>query len=432
MVDVSEYDINVVDAYPGWGKSTRMIKKIKNDQTSCKYLVITPYLTEAHRYAGTDYKQQTGSGKKVVTLPIMKDNKFVYNESEFACYPPREFKHPMNFGKGKVDSLKKLIYGNYDIVGTHALFSYLNQEIYELLSCKNYHLVIDECIDVVTKYDKLTAKQINKLFERDHLYREEDGTVRWDKLDYDLKDKDALFPDIKRLADNGNLISPFDSNKMLLWRFPLDFLSCFNKVHILTYRFENSLMDLYFKKYGIETKIRVHKPDIAQIKENINLIDNKRMNNISLKSKAFSKNSYVKDIKSNNKAMSSQVKKSMTNFVKNICKARTERVMWTSFKEHIPYLKGQGYSKKECWLPLNSRATNEYASRDVVMYTVNRYMNPYIVKFLGVSSESEDFWALSELIQFIWRSAIRDDKKIDVYIVSTRMRNLLIDWLDGK
>ena len=41
----------------------------------------------------------------------------------------------------------------------------------------------------------------------------------------------------------------------------------------------------------------------------------------------------------------------------------------------------------------------------------------------------DDEYALSEMIQWIWRSAIRDGKEIWVYIPSRRMRELLKKWL---
>ena len=40
-----------------------------------------------------------------------------------------------------------------------------------------------------------------------------------------------------------------------------------------------------------------------------------------------------------------------------------------------------------------------------------------------------DKLALSEMIQWIWRSAIRDGKEIWIYIPSSRMRGLLEDWI---
>ena len=42
----------------------------------------------------------------------------------------------------------------------------------------------------------------------------------------------------------------------------------------------------------------------------------------------------------------------------------------------------------------------------------------------------ENKYALSYLIQWLFRSAIRDDKPINIYIPSRRMRELLISWLN--
>ena len=41
----------------------------------------------------------------------------------------------------------------------------------------------------------------------------------------------------------------------------------------------------------------------------------------------------------------------------------------------------------------------------------------------------EDAYALSTMIQWIWRSAIRDGHEIYIYVPSKRMRELLLDWV---
>ena len=43
----------------------------------------------------------------------------------------------------------------------------------------------------------------------------------------------------------------------------------------------------------------------------------------------------------------------------------------------------------------------------------------------------EDTWALSELLQWVFRSAIREHKEINIYIPSKRMRELLLEWLNS-
>jgi len=41
----------------------------------------------------------------------------------------------------------------------------------------------------------------------------------------------------------------------------------------------------------------------------------------------------------------------------------------------------------------------------------------------------EDEAALSTMVQWIWRSAIRDGEEVWIYIPSKRMRSLLIAWI---
>ena len=51
-----------------------------------------------------------------------------------------------------------------------------------------------------------------------------------------------------------------------------------------------------------------------------------------------------------------------------------------------------------------------------------------------------DLWALQEMLQYIWRSRIRgnentvnkQDRAINLYIPSKRMRNLLEQWLNDE
>ena len=63
---------------------------------------------------------------------------------------------------------------------------------------------------------------------------------------------------------------------------------------------------------------------------------------------------------------------------------------------------------------------------------VNRFIDPNLMKFFAernIKLDADSF-ALSEMLQWIWRSAIRDDKPINLYIPSKRMRELLINWIN--
>jgi hypothetical protein len=69
-----------------------------------------------------------------------------------------------------------------------------------------------------------------------------------------------------------------------------------------------------------------------------------------------------------------------------------------------------------------------------MVYIGNRYLNPAICNFFkdnGVVID-QDYWALSELLQWLWRGCIRNDKKMNLHIPSIRMRTLLINWLSNE
>ena len=105
--------------------------------------------------------------------------------------------------------------------------------------------------------------------------------------------------------------------------------------------------------------------------------------------------------------------------------------IWTTFKDYRKQLSGDGYSRG--FLFLNARAMNDYRDKNVLVYSINLFLNPLIKGFFqdhGVVVD-EDGYALSEMLQWIWRSAIRDGGEIWIYIPSRRMRELLQEWIEN-
>jgi len=145
-------------------------------------------------------------------------------------------------------------------------------------------------------------------------------------------------------------------------------------------------------------------------------------------------------------------------FNRYLCDAKASRgdIMWTCPKEYADMLKGKGYtiqrsmtqeeknlpklrfdeleSQLSCFVPCNARATNKYRKRWALAYCCNIYFNPFLKAFFeacpaGAIDLDEDAYALSCLIQWMFRSRIRDGEPIHIYIPSKRMRDLLNDWL---
>ena len=112
-------------------------------------------------------------------------------------------------------------------------------------------------------------------------------------------------------------------------------------------------------------------------------------------------------------------------------RGRNTKRLWGSYARSKNKLSGKGYTNS--FLVFNSRATNLYKDAEYLVYAVNLFNNVKYRRYyekIGINI-SDDQYALSTMIQWIWRSAIRDGKPIHIYIPSRRMRELLINWIES-
>lgn len=129
--------------------------------------------------------------------------------------------------------------------------------------------------------------------------------------------------------------------------------------------------------------------------------------------------------------MLEQLKANTENFFRTVSKTNSEDNMYTVFKSYTKYIKGKGYSKG--FVPCNARGTNEFKDKKALAYLVNFFMSPEIRQFVNHYDLifDEDMCSLSALLQWMWRSQIRNGKPIDIYIPSERMRELLNNWIQN-
>jgi hypothetical protein len=363
----------------------------------------------------------------------------------------RDFKQPSYKGGTKLQNLNELLACQYDIASTHELFKKLTDESREYIQNGHYTLILDEVLSAIDPYDEIKKDDMKLLQDSGCISIDEDGFVIWnqDKADYDTQ-----YNRIKILAENKSLL--YVNQKLLLWRYPPEIFTLFDNVYILTYLFDASILKNYFDLYHIQytKKSIVHENDkyvlsdfyIPDTKKYSPLIDiyNGKLNiNFEQKQNGLSSTWFKVQSKTNAKAIQ-QIKKNLNNYFRNILEARSDTIMWTSFKDYQSKLRGKGYSKefkteqlKEIdnaygFLACNARATNKYAECYNLAYCVNIYLHPAISQFFyqkGIKVD-EDLYGLSEMIQWIWRSRIRNGEKINIYIPSVRMRTLLKSWLD--
>lgn len=415
--------VRIIDNVMGFGKTTGMFDYIRKHKDE-KYLYITPYLSEVDRI-----------------LTVF----------------PAQFSAPVHRGEGKLHNLLSLADAGTNIVCTHMLFLYLDPITVTHFS--GYTLIMDEVLDVISTYNSVcpnkavTSDDIQFLLNKDVLNVDSCGETTWECFD-DIDD--FHYSEIRRLSETDSLVCIDKS--ILLWRLPPIILSSFKNIYVLTYMVKGSMLHHYLTSFNIPYNIvSVQNGELVdhiddtdsqkQFKQLITIIDDDGLNRIGARRNSLSKSSY------NNSDVRKQMKKNVNTVLKRH-KIKSSQVMWTSFKRDRDKLTGKGYkyirrlTKEEqklpedskalrtlmCHVPCNCRATNDFRKRTFLMYLINRFFHPEIKKYFSYYGVpfNEDACALAELLQWIFRSAIRDGAPITIYIPSKRMRNLLERWLDGE
>ena len=391
--------VNIVDALMGTGKTSAIINHINQSDNETRYLYITPYLTEVNRV-------------------ISK------------C-PTKKFRQPESYGT-KLNGMKYLLEKGVNIATTHALFQNFTQEIIDIAYNHNYVLVMDEVAEVIQPLD-ISKHDLETILEK---YTEVvDGhLLKWTARGYD-----GEFEKYKQLCDL-ECVGVYNG-KAIIWLFPVSIFKAFKEIYILTYLFKAQTQRYYYDLYGIEYKnLYISGTDIDSYMLTdepvnykyldygslINICDNEKLNHIGSLSNSLSASWYFRN---KDNVLMKTLKMNTINFFINHTKTKSKFNLWTTFKDYKPFLEGKGYTKG--FLSSNMRATNDYKDRTAVAYLVNKFFNPHIKNFFtqnGIEID-EDAYALSEMIQFIWRSAIREGKEICLYCPSSRMRGLLQGWI---
>lgn len=399
-------NINIVDSIMGSGKTSWAIQFMDTTDTEMKFIYITPFLSEVERIKSS-----------------IKSRKFV---------------EPINKGNGKLDSLKQLILNECNIVSTHALFQSADEEIISLLKASNYTLILDEVMNVIEQLD-LKEDDLQLLIKNEMIQVDANtGLIQWNSAG---SFQDTRYNAIKTMSKFDNLF--YFQNTVLFWTFPVTVFTAFKDVFILTYLFEAQEQRYYYDLYKLEYEYMAVTKDGEGLYQLVNHNDKPPYDKQQLRNLVTIYEGKLNDIGDENSLSKSWfmkkendllVKKMQLNlytYFRNNVRTSSKVNMWTGFKDDKARLKGKGYSKG--FVSHNARATNDYQHKEALAYTINRFMHPYKKNFFishGIKVD-EDMYALSELLQWIWRSRIRKGESIKLYIPSKRMRTLLKEYLDS-
>lgn len=404
--------VRVCDEIMGTGKSSAAITYM-NEHPEKRYIYITPYLDETKRIA-------------------------------FAC---RDlcFEMPKKLNEysgSKTLHSEGLIQRGANISTTHQAFRYYPQEMIDLIKEMHYTAIIDENLEAM---DKLKEDPYDVQMAIDAGYVEErpNGICHLVNDAYKGKTHQTLFRDL-RVRD---IIKFTQDNKesFYFWRLSPELITAFDDVFVLTYMFDGQGLHHMFQMNGIDyTRVYIqrseagtyrftedsserYRPDyVNDLAAKIHILHDDKLNAIGDDFFDLSSNWFKKD-----SSDLEQLKNNVYNFYNNRHRGTPySNKLWSTFKDAGGVLRGKGYSNR--FLQFKARATNDYKDCDVLAYMVNIFMDVGERQFYeanGVEID-EGRYALSIMVQWIWRSAIRDGGEIWVYIPSSRMRRLLENWIE--
>ena len=407
--------IKVCDAIMGSGKSSAAINYM-NERPDKKFIYITPYLEEAVRIRNS--------------CPLLH---FKEPSNKLPEFDFRKYKHTV-----------ELIKNGENITSTHNMFLRYSDEMIDLIKAGRYTLIIDEAVEI------LRQSTINK---SDIQLLEAAGWVhnngKYVEVSPTFNYQGGIMNDIVSLSKGNRLINMEDGEgkPYYYWMFSQEILEAFEDVFVLTYMFEAQTMKYYFdlnsmpfKTIGIrrDNKGRYHFSDrvdyvpkyTAKLSEKIHIFDNEKINSIGNDPYALSYSWFQRAVKGTGD-LKEQLRKNVNNFFLNYNRDKPSKSrLWATYKVAEGVLRGKGYYYSD--IAFNAKATNSFRERNVLAYCVNIFMQPNEKTYLinnGVKV-LEDEYALSVMIQWIWRSAIRDGGEIWIYIPSKRMRDLLQKWIE--
>jgi hypothetical protein len=451
-------NIAVLDSSPGSGKTTAITSFLK-DKDLNHVIFVTPFLSEAEK-----------------ELPQNKLKGMGY-------------KYPKGGHGGKVHNLSDLIQwgdtssGNrlHRITCTHSAYTRLKPESYDQLGM--YTVVIDETLDVINSIDgahdytdyllqgRGTVDQSNKRFK----FNEDTWFEKYKNTEVEQYNKTRrvakdLMYEICQMGINNQLYRYSSGNWFQM--LPAELLTKAKRVIIMTHGFNNSFMHCWMKINGIQNSYINTKQLgllsetilISQLRKNINFISipRKFIELSQVRNHEILSKSHWGELE--NQGSIAELGKSLDSLIKEKMKAGKENIFWTAPKKlrttiekHTSRLRGKIKLEKKfelvesdfidrdeldeqqntvhsTWLPCNIKASNDFRHISNCLYAYSLNPPPDVLNLLTTGTgfcrnDILDTFKLNNLLQFIYRGSIRDNKPMNLCILPEHTEELLKKFL---
>ena len=394
--------------YPcGSGKTTSMIEGFRSDR---KYLVIVPLLTEVDRVV--EWSKSTPFQQ-----PHANDNN----------------------APTKTESLESMVLQGQNIAATHSLFERLVPLARQGL-LRDYDIIIDEVPEVVRSVSSKSKVSIEEFYLNTGYMTVDTktGLVRPTNKWWSMRDDvdDTLSTTILTYANTGCLY--LLEGHLFIWAMPKELLTAGRTTTILTYKSEGSVLSSYLKKLDVPVEVandnQLEEAFRKKAAELIIIKDIPALSRLSL-----SHSGQLAGMPNSNYC------RTVVNALKNLRGRQlkdvpAEKILITCAKDGWyksgdktaagPFASGSKLFQGANWVAKVTRGTNDYAHCSHLIYLYDQHMNPYVARWLEDNSRAfDDAYALTELIQWVWRSSVRNGQSITLYLPSPRMRQLMEEWL---
>lgn len=410
--------IKVIDYIMGSGK-TRHIFKWMLENPDNRYIYVTPLLSEAEDRAANELAPLD------VKIPCAED------------------------GGSKSAAILKLLMDGENIATTHSLFLLLSPAHVAAFQDKNYTIIMDEAVDFIEPYSGLRSVDIKTAFESGHAVPDFDnrGRVSWT---WDVPELHH-FRQMRDLCDLGSLYITKGNRMMLNTQIPPVILEKAKDVYVLTYKYKSSNMCAFMKMFGFDYEL-VDIPELVQrekevkdsLRENIELVELPNITKVASKAGFYvmSHSWWGNASKEDDQA---KVMSVVGNYIYN--NKLQDKFFFTCPKDVVEGRNSLcAKHKPRClvnstssvngalpkWLYSGTKATNLYSNKTICFYLSNVFQNVSVAAYLKdyeIAVEVDEY-ALSEMLQFIWRGCIRKGEKMQLVIAAPRMRALFEKWLN--
>lgn len=406
--------VNAVDCPMGCGKTSAAIHYINSSPPDERIIYCTPYNDECRRICDS-------SGEK--EMQFIEESK--------------------QDGR-KTTELKRHISSGNSVACTHALLSHIDNDILNGIRKYNYTLIIDEAYDVIRPARENERNKLFFLLDHGMIHTDEATGQASFVNDFESRSCSVIGSEMVNMIQSGYVF--LMNKKVFVWVFPIEVLNAFKRIFIMTYLFDAQPIYYYLlcngyrinslgvKKYDDST-FRFCEKEFSDgfrfhAESKIHILEDEKLNRIGDEKNALSSGWYKRDKRDGGNNIK-QLGRNIRNVQRNKFNCSSKDFMWTCFNQYKELMSDKNIEKSH--VASNARATNTYGNRHFLAYGIGMYANPDSYTYFKSNGYTMDAdkWALSVMLQWIWRSAIRNEEDIYIYIPSKRMRTLLINWMDS-